>query len=67
MKEIKVSVIVPTYNSEQVVGRCLDSLLNQTLQEIEIICVDDGSTDATRDILMQQQREYPNKVKVENI
>lgn len=64
MKEIKVSVIVPTYNSEQVVGRCLDSLLNQTLQEIEIICVDDGSTDATRDILMQQQREHPNKVKV---
>lgn len=45
--EIKVSVIVPAYNVEKYIGRCLDSLLNQTLKEIEIIVINDGSTDST--------------------
>ncbi len=47
----KVSVIVPVYNTEQYLKRCLDSLLNQTLKDIEIICVDDGSTDKSPKIL----------------
>ena len=42
---IKVSVIVPVYNVEQYLGQCLDSLVNQTLAEIEIIVVNDGSPD----------------------
>lgn len=42
-----VSVIVPVYNVEKYVGRCVDSLLNQTLSNIEIILVDDGSTDSS--------------------
>jgi len=50
-RELKVSVIIPCYNAERFLGECLDSLLNQTLKGIEIICVDDGSTDNTRSIL----------------
>ena len=42
---IKVSVVLPVYNSERYIHQCLNSILNQTLKEIEIICVDDGSTD----------------------
>ena len=47
----KVSVIIPCYNSEEFVSECLDSVVNQTLTDIEIICVDDGSTDDTYAIL----------------
>lgn len=47
----KVSVIVPVYNIENYLRECLDSLINQTLKDIEIICVDDGSPDACGDIL----------------
>ena len=47
----KISVIVPCYNVEKWVGRCLDSLIGQTLQNIEIICIDDKSTDGTLQIL----------------
>ncbi|MDO5424141.1 MAG: glycosyltransferase family 2 protein [Eubacteriales bacterium] len=44
-QEIKVSVIVPIYNTENYLPQCLESICTQTLKEIEIICVDDGSTD----------------------
>ena len=53
----KVSVIIPVYNVEKYLRECLDSLVNQTLKEIEIICVDDGSTDSSLDIL----KEYASK------
>ena len=46
-----VSVIVPTFNIERYIKKCLDSLLSQTLKEIEIICIDDGSTDTSGQIL----------------
>lgn len=46
-----ISVIVPVYNVEKYLGQCLDSIINQTLKDIEIICVDDGSTDGSLDIL----------------
>ena len=49
----KVSIIVPVYNVEQFLPQCMESLINQTLQEIEIICVNDGSTDESEKILNQ--------------
>ncbi|MCM1323799.1 MAG: glycosyltransferase [Acetobacter sp.] len=50
-KDVKVSIIVPVYNTEDKIERCLDSLRKQTLKDIEIIVVDDGSTDGTPEIL----------------
>ena len=50
---IKVSVVVPVYNKEPFLEQCLDSILSQTLKDIEVICVDDGSTDASWDILQR--------------
>ena len=47
----KVSVIIPVYNVENYLSECLDSILGQTLGEIEVLCVDDGSTDASPGIL----------------
>ncbi|MED4787512.1 glycosyltransferase family 2 protein [Bacillus atrophaeus] len=47
----KVSVIIPVYNGEKYLRECLDSALNQTLKNIEVLVVDDGSTDSTRNIL----------------
>ncbi len=47
----KVSVIIPVYNVEQYLRQCLDSVVNQTLKDIEIICVNDGSTDKSLQIL----------------
>ena len=47
----KVSVIIPVYNVEKYLRQCLDSVVNQTLKDIEIICVDDGSTDYSSSIL----------------
>ena len=47
----KVSVIIPVYNVEKYLSQCLDSVVNQTLKDIEIICVDDGSTDNSLEIL----------------
>ena len=50
---IKVSVIVPVYNTSKYLEKCIDSLINQTLKEIEIIVINDGSTD-TSDTIMQK-------------
>ena len=47
----KISVIIPVYNSELYLEQCLDSVISQTLKDIEIICVDDGSTDNSFEIL----------------
>ena len=51
MSTPKVSVVVPVYNVEKYLRQCLDSLVNQTLKEIEIICVDDGSVDSSKEII----------------
>ena len=49
----KVSVIIPVYNVEKFLPECLDSVLNQTLTDIEIICVEDCSTDNSATILKE--------------
>lgn len=56
MKELKVSVILPVYNSEKYLRQCLDSLCSQSLKDIEIICVDDGSEDSSLEILKEYER-----------
>ena len=61
---MKVSVIVPVYNTEQHLSKCLYSLINQSLQELEVIAVDDNSTDSSYKILKEFQRLYPNKIRV---
>ena len=48
---VKVSIIVPVYNVEKVIDRCLNSLVNQTLNDIEIIVVNDGTLDNSQDII----------------
>ena len=61
---MKLSVIVPVYNTEQYLGRCLNSLVNQTLQDMEILVVDDGSTDGSLAIAKEFEQSYPDKLKV---
>ena len=56
----KVSVCIPVYNAEKFISECLDSLVKQTLREIEIICVNDGSTDSSPEIIKQYQKKYKN-------
>ena len=48
---MKISIIIPIYNASKYLTECLDSVTNQTLKEIEIICVNDGSTDNSLDII----------------
>lgn len=48
---MKVSIVIPCYNVDQYVGKCIESVLNQTYKDLEIICIDDGSTDDTGNIL----------------
>ena len=61
----KVSVIVPVYNVEEYLERCLDSLVNQTLKDIEIIIVNDGSTDGSKEIIQKYLNKYKNIVYLE--
>lgn len=57
MSSIKVSVVIPVYNVEKYLNECMDSVINQTLKEIEIICVDDGSTDSSLSILHEYAKQ----------
>ena len=50
-----ISVIIPVYNVENYLRQCLDSILNQTYTDFEVICVNDGSTDNSLNILKQQR------------
>ena len=59
---VKVSVLVPIYNVEQYLPDCLDSLCGQTLKSIEIICINDGSTDASTAILDEYAKNNSNIV-----
>lgn len=59
----KVSVIVPVYNVEKYIVKCLESLLNQTLEDIEIIVVNDGSPDNSQEIIDKYVLEYKDKIK----
>lgn len=60
----KVSIIIPVYNVEQYLGRCLDSLLEQSFEDIEIICINDMSPDDSEKILSEYAGRYPDKITV---
>lgn len=62
MTQVKISIVVPCYNVEKYLPRCLDSLLNQTMKEIEIICINDGSPDRSIDVLHDYKKRYPKKI-----
>lgn len=59
----KVSVIIPVYNAAQYLERCLDSVINQTLKDIEIICINDCSTDNSLEIL-EEYASKDNRIKI---
>ncbi|NBH96966.1 glycosyltransferase family 2 protein [Hominisplanchenecus murintestinalis] len=58
---IKVSVIIPMYNVEKYIGQCVESVCGQTLRELEVICIDDGSNDATAQVV-ESLREKDERV-----
>lgn len=60
---IKVSIIVPVYNVEKYLEKCLNTLVNQTIDKYEVIVVNDGSPDNSQQIIDEFKRKYPNIVK----
>lgn len=58
--DIKLSIIIPVFNMEKYLSECLDSVFEQTMNEIEVICIDDGSTDNTSTILENYQKMHTN-------
>ena len=60
----KVSVIVPVYNAQNFLEKCIESLTQQTLEEIELIFVNDGSTDQSLHILETYRKRFPDKMMV---
>ena len=62
----KVSVIVPVYNGKKYINKCVNSILRQTFKDIEIILVEDGSTDNTLDILKEYEKRFSNVKVIES-
>lgn len=62
----KVSVIIPAYNAEKFIRKCLDSLVNQTLKEIEMIIINDESKDNTLNVLKEYKKKYPDMINIIN-
>lgn len=65
-KPIKVSVIIPAYNTKKYLKKCIDSLLSQTLKELEIIVVDDASTEDIGSLILAEYSNYPNVIYLRN-
>ena len=63
MKKPQISIIIPVYNVEKYINRCLDSILNQTYKDYEIILMDDGSKDNSLKIIKEYEKKY-NFIKV---
>lgn len=63
MQEIKVSIIIPIYNTKEYLPKCLDSIINQTLKEIEIICVNDGSLDESA-IVLDEYAKKDSRIRI---
>ena len=57
MQNPRVTVIIPAYNSEKYIGRCLDSVLGQSFQDFEVLVIDDGSKDGTGDVVKKYAQD----------
>ena len=57
---VKISIIIPVHNTEKYIERCIQSCLNQTLKEIEIVLIDDASSDGCALIMKQYEKVYSN-------
>lgn len=64
MEVIDISVIIPVYNSEKYIVKCLESIRAQSMKNIEVILINDGSTDRTEELVLQYQREHSMKVRL---
>ena len=64
MNKYKVSIIIPVYGVEKYISKCLESLVNQTLNDIEIIVVNDGTKDNSQKIIDKYVKKYPLTKKV---
>jgi glycosyltransferase involved in cell wall biosynthesis len=58
------SIIIPIYNAEKYIERCLDSILRQTFKDFEVLCIDDGSNDASYQLLQEYRHKFPEIIKV---
>lgn len=67
MKNEVISIIVPVYNAEKYLRKCLDSIFDQSHQDLEVICINDGSTDQSESILLEYKNKYQNKMMVKTI
>lgn len=61
MSKEKISIIIPCYNVEKYVEKCIKSIMNQTYSELEVIVIDDKSTDGTYDVLLKLKKEYNDR------
>ena len=60
----KISVIVPVYNAEKFIDKCIESVINQTYKDVELILVNDGSKDNSLKFLQKYEKQYPKIIKV---
>ena len=65
MNKYKVSVIVPVYNAKKYIEQCVESILSQTLKEMELILVNDGSTDNSLEIIKKYEKQYNNVIVID--
>lgn len=63
---MKVSIIIPVYNAQDSVGKCLDSIIKQTSREWEVVAINDGSSDKSWDVLEKYAKVYPDRVRIFN-
>lgn len=61
-KGIRLSIVVPCYKAEKTLGACMDSLMGQTLDGIEVICVNDGSPDGSRQVMEAYRKQYGDRI-----
>jgi glycosyltransferase involved in cell wall biosynthesis len=61
-----VSIIIPVYNAVAYISRCLDSILNQTYRDFEIVCINDASTDQSCEIIQKYQNQYPGQINLQS-